>query len=120
MTKKNRIEIDGFLFDSEGEAVLYLHMSERGLGELVKAQYGLHNPERKWRFDFAFPDKKIFVEVEGGTWVNGRHNRGKGYEEDCRKYNDAAIAGYQVLRFTTDMVNSMEAIATIERVLKAR
>lgn len=83
---------------------------------------GLPKPEReykfalprKWRFDFAYPDLKLAIEVEGGTWVNGAHTRGGHYESDCRKYNRAALLGWRVLRFTTGMVDSGEAIDRIE------
>lgn len=65
---------------------------------------------RKWKFDFAFTDQKIAVEVEGGTWKQGRHNRGGGYESDCRKYSHAAILGWRIIRVTTEMVLSGEAV----------
>jgi hypothetical protein len=32
-------------------------------------------PPRKWRFDFAWPDIKLAVEINGGIWNNGRDNR---------------------------------------------
>ena len=73
---------------------------------------------RQWRSDFAWPDQKILVEVEGGIWIKGRHTRGKGFELDCRKYNAAAELGYKVFRFTSSMLYSGEAINTIERILK--
>lgn len=59
---------------------------------------------RRWRFDFAWPDKKVAVEIEGGTHANGRHNRAAGYAKDCEKYNAAAEAGWRVLRYTGGMV----------------
>jgi very-short-patch-repair endonuclease len=62
--------------------------------------------ERKWRFDFAWPAKALAVELEGGSWVRGRHNRPQGFENDCEKYNAAALLGWRVLRFTTGMVIS--------------
>lgn len=68
-----------------------------------------------WRFDFAWPDLLIAAEIEGGTWVYGRHNRPEGFERDCRKYNSAAILGWTVLRFTSGMVNSQEGIAMLIR-----
>ena len=73
--------------------------------------------ERRWRFDFAWPSQQIAVEVEGGTWVQGRHSRGSGFAADCEKYNKAAILGWTVLRFTGDMITSGEALQTIEEVL---
>lgn len=44
------------------------------------------------------------MEIEGGEWMRGRHNRGGGFIEDCRKYNAAVVRGWRVLRYTsTDM-----------------
>ena len=73
---------------------------------------------RQWRSDFAWPDKMILVEIEGGIWVKGRHTRGQGFENDCHKYNAAAELGYRVFRFTPAMLHSGEAIALLERVLR--
>ncbi len=71
-----------------------------------------------WRFDFAFPGQRLAVEVEGGTWANGRHSRGSGYESDCRKYNAAILHGWRVYRFTSDMVKSGEAVRVLQRALQ--
>jgi very-short-patch-repair endonuclease len=68
---------------------------------------------RRWRFDFAIPAKKLGIEVEGGSWTNGRHNRGSGMAADCIKYNAAVLRGWRILRFTTDQVISGYAIDTI-------
>lgn len=70
---------------------------------------------RRWRADFAWPDKLLIVEVEGGTWTNGRHTRGKGFESDCEKYNEAALAGWRVIRVTGSHIKSGVAIQLIER-----
>lgn len=67
---------------------------------------------RRWRFDFAWTEFRIAVEVEGGTWSGGRHTRGAGYEADVSKYNQAALDGWTVLRFTSSQVKRGEAIRT--------
>lgn len=69
--------------------------------------------KRRWRFDLAWPDLMLAVEIDGGTWSGGRHVRGKGYEADCEKHNTAALMGWCVLRFTSDMVYRGEAIGAI-------
>jgi very-short-patch-repair endonuclease len=74
--------------------------------------------ERMWRFDFAFPELKIAVEIEGGIHISGRHNRGKGMEEDMEKYNRAAVLGWTVLRYSTGMVEEGVAMSEIRDLLR--
>lgn len=68
--------------------------------------------ERRWRFDFAWPDRKLAVECEGGV-----HRIEDRFTRDCEKYNAAQQAGWIVLRFTAGMVKSGDAIATIQDAL---
>ena len=51
-----------------------------------------------WRFDFAWPDSKLAVEIDGGQWMagGGRHNT----DGDRLKLNTAATLGWRVLRFS--------------------
>lgn len=79
-------------------------------------EYKFH-PTRKWRFDFAWPEKKIALEVEGGTWVGGAHNRGAHFESDAEKYNEAAILGWRILRVNNKMVEDNRAVSFLERLL---
>lgn len=58
--------------------------------------------ERRYRCDFYLPKYNVIVEIEGGQWVNGRHQRGAGFIGDIEKYNALTLAGYRVLRLTTD------------------
>lgn len=69
-----------------------------GLGAPV-AEYQFDDT-RKWRFDFAWLDFKIALEVEGGVWTGGRHTRGSGFLKDMEKYNEAAAQGWLVFRTT--------------------
>jgi very-short-patch-repair endonuclease len=74
--------------------------------------------DRRWRFDFAYPDRKLAVEIEGGTGrVRGRHVRPAGFRSDCEKYNAAAMLGWRVLRFPGAAVISGEAVDKLKRVL---
>lgn len=75
-------------------------------------------PPRRWRFDLAYPSKRVAIEVEGGTWVNGRHSRGAGMRKDAEKYNAAQLAGWRVYRVTGDMVKDGSALAVVEQALE--
>ncbi len=57
-------------------------------------EYRFH-PERRWRFDFAWPDIKLAVEIDG----RGRHQTVVGVRNDCEKLNEALRLGWRVLRF---------------------
>lgn len=74
-------------------------------------------PGRRFRFDFAFPEHMLAVEIDGGTWVQGRHNRPKGYAKDCEKLNLAVLHGWRVLRFTADQVRDGTALRMTEQAL---
>lgn len=73
---------------------------------------------RKWRFDIAWPEHLLAVEVDGGTWNGGRHVQGKGFENDCIKRNAATLRGWSVFNVTTDMVRDGRAIATIKEAFR--
>ena len=62
------------------------------------------HPTRRWRFDFAYVEQRIAIEVEGGTWVGGRHVHPSGYRSDCEKYNQAARLGWRVVRVVPELV----------------
>lgn len=99
-------------------------------------------PPRKWLFDFAYPDLRIAIEVEGGTYgkmikclkcgstvmarglngrlyplrIGGRHNRGEGFEKDVEKYNAAELLGWHVFRVTGKMIRERKAGKLVESI----
>lgn len=100
---------------SPGEEAFALHCRAEGLTPEREYRFA---PPRKWRFDFYFPDRKLAVEIEGGTGVYGRHQRPGGFEKDAEKYNTAAKMGITVIRYTTRMVMNGTAINDVLEVLK--
>lgn len=84
--------------------------------EALTREYRFH-PPRRWRFDYAYAELALAVELEGGTWINGRHSRGAGFAADCEKYNMAQLDGWTVLRFTAKQVTSGESFAMLAHAL---
>lgn len=58
-------------------------------------------PTRKWKSDLAHLESHTLVEIEGGVYNDGRHNRATGYLKDIEKYNTATSMGFKVLRIGT-------------------
>jgi very-short-patch-repair endonuclease len=103
---------------------------EEKLAFQIKA-YKLPLPERQFRFipgrqyraDFAWPNSRLLVELEGGVFSRRRQGGGwhqsiSGYIDDCRKYNIAALNGFHILRYTAKEVESGLAIEEIDLALR--
>jgi very-short-patch-repair endonuclease len=71
-------------------------------------------PPRRWRVDFAFPEHKLAIEIEGGYAIQGHHVRVRGFLRDIEKYNTLALHGYALLRFTPRQIQQGEAYKTIK------
>ena len=72
-------------------------------GPDLEREYRFHH-ERRWRSDFAHVGARMLIEIEGGIWVNGRHNRAAGFNADLEKYLAAGLAGWRVFRFGPDQI----------------
>jgi very-short-patch-repair endonuclease len=66
-------------------------------GPPLEKEFRFH-PVRKWRADFAHLESRTLIEIEGGIYINGRHNRGAGFAADLEKYLEASLAGWRVVR----------------------
>jgi hypothetical protein len=75
---------------------------------------------RGWRFDYAWPDLKIALEVEGGAWVYGRHNYPIGFLKDMEKYNQATLLGWKVFRFTPRQFEDGTAAEMIQKIFNKK
>ena len=51
---------------------------------------------RRWRFDFAWPEEKVALEVQGGLLSGGRHSRGPALLKEHEKLNAAARQGWRI------------------------
>lgn len=103
---------------SRGEALFDLQAKAANLPEPERElRFDL---QRRWRFDRAWPDRKVALEIEGGTWNGGRHTRGTGFEADCEKYSAAAVYGWAVIRATTAQVERGDALNWVKEALARR
>lgn len=105
------------------------------IGYYYQRQYRFH-PTRKWAFDFMlnpyYPSQEsmdkfadempcyvrdcaTLIDIQGGTWSEGAHVRGKGYQNDIDKMNAATALGWDVFWFTSDDVESGKAIRFLEK-----
>lgn len=73
---------------------------------------------RRFRGDLCWPERRVVVEVDGGTWAGGRHTTGSGYERDADKSNLAQMAGWRVYRVTGKHVRDGRALDLVEAVLR--
>lgn len=75
---------------------------------------------RKWRFDAAWPEQRVAVELNGwgqGGHV-GRHHTFLGARGDCEKMTAAAVKGWRVLHFmSADKKNASAWVASIKMAL---
>lgn len=84
-------------------------------GPELATEHRFH-PERRWRFDYAHLPTKTAIEINGGVWSGGRHNRSAGYLQDREKVNAAQMLGWKVFEFGTGQVTVDNVQAIINHV----
>ena len=101
---------------NENSSRIFLAMCRQsGLPE-PQPEFRFH-PSRRWRFDYAWPDHHVALEVEGAVWTQGRHTRGSGFLADIEKYNAAAALGWRIIRCTPQTLLTLATIETIRTTL---
>lgn len=89
----------------------------------------LFHPTRNWRFDFAWPRIQfegrfgresggVYLEVQGGIFVQGRHTRGAALLKEWEKLNEATILGWRPLFCQPKELLTVKLTQTIKRALK--
>lgn len=81
---------------------LWLHHD----GPTLEREHRFH-PTRRWRSDFAHLPSRTLIEIEGGIWIRGRHNRAQGFLADLDKYLEATLSGWQVIRLADIHLTSL-------------
>lgn len=89
----------------------------RAVGMMAPQREVRFHPVRKWRFDLAWPELKVAVEVHGAVFSGGRHTRGDGFTKDREKINAASLLGWRVFEVTTKWVQSGQALEVVKEAL---
>lgn len=98
------------------EAIVLADLTSFGLISGMKTQYKFH-PVRKWLFDFAWPNRKLALEVNGGTYVHGAHSRGAQQRKDMEKWSEAALLGWRIIHVDTVDVKHKVHVDRVQREL---
>lgn len=77
-------------------------------------------PGRRWRWDIAYPEARLLIEVDGGGHTYGRHSRAEGMDGDAEKQSTAVAAGWRCMRFTPKLIATGRAVELIETALRGR
>lgn len=100
------------------EERLLVALRASGFAEPVRS-FRFCEPLRKLEIDFAWPERKLGIEVQGGTWKRTRaaHSWGPGQRRDADKLNIAALLRWTLLYCTADMLRegSMEDFLSLFR-----
>lgn len=74
-----------------------------------------HRPvqERKWTLDFAIPERKLGIEVQGGV-----HRIRDKFARDIEKRAELMLAGWRILEVDGNAIKDGRAFAWVERLLK--
>lgn len=90
--------------NDKAQAFLYYWQIFSGLDIMPVPEYKFAEQiKRKFQFDWAFPDQKVAIEIEGNAWNvpgGGKHMQ----DRDLEKYNYASEFGWSVFRFSPSML----------------
>ena len=74
-------------------------------------------PVRRWRFDCAWPDRLLALEIDGGLFAGGRHGGQRSVVRDVEKRAVAACLGWRIVPVTPSQVRSGVAVLYLRAAL---
>ena len=72
---------------------------------------------QKWEIDFAFPQIKIAIELNG---YGQGHISYLGMNRDYKKHNDLLLAGWSLLYFMSTDIKTTAPIITIKKLMELK
>lgn len=75
---------------------------------------------KRYRLDFAHPQSRTGIEIQGGVYIRGRHVTGSGYERDCQKYNLAYTSQWTIFLLTSTMAKETAWLSLVAEHIAAQ
>jgi len=97
--------------------IVLAYFKQMGL-PIPELEYRFH-PTRKFRFDFAWPEHRLALEVEGGIFTRQAHGSIKGMLRDIEKYNLAQMNGWHVLRVIPGDLCMLKTVKMIKATMQS-
>ena len=105
---------DNAITESILETRFLRRLRQRGLDDVVP-QYEVWDGDRLLaRVDFAFPRKRIAIEVDGYRWHSGRNR----WRRDLDRLNRLIAAGWRVVHVTAEQVGSTETLDMVRAIVR--
>lgn len=103
------------------DAVFLTLLKHNGLPVPEREYWFARHIGRKWRFDYAWPAKRVALEVQGGTFIpgGGRHSRGATLRKEHEKLNHAAKWGWRILYCFPEKLAKPSTVALVREALAA-
>lgn len=104
-----------------------MNLYEQVFSEIIKTelpeidivpQYKWH-PFRRFKADFAIPEYKILIEIEGGIWNRRAHGSIRGILNDIEKSNLAQAEGWKLFRVVANGRKGLPGFLNADHVIEA-
>ena len=96
-----------------------LYFQIKGVGLPLPEREAKWHPNRDYRADFFYREKKLIFEVDGGQWMSKSGHAGAGYTKDRIRDCEAVLLGILTVRFVPEMIKSGVGIVYLERIWRA-
>jgi very-short-patch-repair endonuclease len=83
-------------------------------------RYAKSKRSKRYRADFAHPQARVAIEIQGGTWNRGRHVQATGYARDARKFNLCQLSEWQVFLLVTETATDAAVLQEIAQHIRRR
>lgn len=70
---------------------------------------------RRYRVDYAWPDIRLGVEIQGGVFTRGAHGSVYGILQGYKKANDAAANGWSLMYFLPSEMLKTDTLTSIKK-----